>query len=187
MASHVTTARRHVNFSELGGQPVGQQNAILFEAVNQVQLGAMPPASYRLAHPEAKLSPSQREVLKMYLTSLESRQASDPKAIVAADEQYAKGITTGAVVPKVRPALNGIEFPVGYKNWKAISSTDREDNHTMRQVLGNDVAIKAIEAGQINPWPDGTTLAKVAWGSVGGCPGNGPDRGIQASGIYDQG
>jgi hypothetical protein len=33
----------------------------------------------------------------------------------------------------------------------------------MRVVLGNDVAIKAIERNQINPWPDGTMFAKVAW------------------------
>ena len=50
-----------------------------------------------------------------------------------------------------------------YKNWKAISSTDRFDNHTMREILGNDVAVKAIADGHINPWPDGTAFAKVAW------------------------
>jgi hypothetical protein len=29
--------------------------------------------------------------------------------------------------------------------------------------LGNDVAIKAIAEHHINPWPDGTAFAKVAW------------------------
>ncbi len=33
----------------------------------------------------------------------------------------------------------------------------------MRVILGNDVAVKAIEDHQINPWPDGTIFAKVTW------------------------
>ena len=33
----------------------------------------------------------------------------------------------------------------------------------MRVILGNDTAIKAIAENHINPWPDGTTFAKVAW------------------------
>jgi hypothetical protein len=33
----------------------------------------------------------------------------------------------------------------------------------MRLILGNHVVLKAIEAGQINPWPDGAIFAKVAW------------------------
>jgi hypothetical protein len=30
-------------------------------------------------------------------------------------------------------------------------------------VLGNDIAIKAAQAGNISPWPDGTRFAKIAW------------------------
>ncbi len=33
----------------------------------------------------------------------------------------------------------------------------------MREILGNDVAVKAIAEKHINPWPDGTVFAKVAW------------------------
>ena len=43
-----------------------------------------------------------------------------------------------------------------------VSATDRFDNRTMRAILGNDTAIKAIAGKRINPWPDGATLAKVA-------------------------
>jgi hypothetical protein len=63
----------------------------------------------------------------------------------------------------VQAAPNGIEFPADYKDWKVISSTNRMDNGTLREVLGNDVAVKAVQDGEINPWPDGTMLAKVAW------------------------
>ncbi len=44
-----------------------------------------------------------------------------------------------------------------------VSATDRFDNRTMRAILGNDTAINAIAENRINPWPDGATLAKVAW------------------------
>ena len=43
------------------------------------------------------------------------------------------------------------------------STTDRGDNNTFRFVLGNDIAIKAAQSGNISPWPDGTRFAKIAW------------------------
>ena len=58
---------------------------------------------------------------------------------------------------------DGFPFIPGYKNWRAISSTDRFDNRTMRVILGNDVTIKAIAEHHINPWPDGAAFAKVTW------------------------
>jgi hypothetical protein len=33
----------------------------------------------------------------------------------------------------------------------------------MREILGNEVAVNAIAENHINPWPDGTAFAKVAW------------------------
>jgi hypothetical protein len=42
-------------------------------------------------------------------------------------------------------------------------STVRFDSDTLRVILGNDIAIKAIADNNTNPWPDGTTLAKVGW------------------------
>src|ERR1700679_1264053 len=42
----VREARRHLNFSEIGKLPAAQQKGILFEAVNQIQMGAMPLPSY---------------------------------------------------------------------------------------------------------------------------------------------
>jgi hypothetical protein len=50
-----------------------------------------------------------------------------------------------------------------YKNWKTISSTDRFDNNTLRVVLGNNIAIRAIANKRINPWPEGTVFAKIDW------------------------
>jgi len=63
----------------------------------------------------------------------------------------------------VQSAPNGITLPEGYKNWEVIGSSHREDNKTLRVILGNDVAIKAARAGETNPWPDGSILGKLVW------------------------
>ncbi len=65
--------------------------------------------------------------------------------------------------PVVAPAPNGITFPHGYKNWDLIAVSHRTDNNSLRAILGNDVAVKAARAGQTNPWPDGSMLAKLVW------------------------
>lgn len=43
------------------------------------------------------------------------------------------------------------------------STTDRGDNNTFRFILGNEIAMKAAQSGNISPWPDGARLAKIAW------------------------
>jgi len=62
-----------------------------------------------------------------------------------------------------QPAPNGIIMPEGYKDWRLIASSLRSDNNTMRVILGNDIAINAARGGKTNPWPDGTTFAKLVW------------------------
>lgn len=63
----------------------------------------------------------------------------------------------------IRPAPNGITLPEDYQNWRLISSSYREDNKTLRVILGNDKAMEAALAGQTNPWPDGAILGKLVW------------------------
>jgi hypothetical protein len=151
-----------LNFSEIGKLPAAQQQAILFEAVSQIELGAMPLPSYKGVHPESAITREQLAVLKNYLTP-PAQPAATAAEIGIADTQYDKWIQSGGVAPAVAPAPNGIAFLPEYKDWKAISSTERFDNHTMRVILGNDAAVKAIAENHINPWPDGTAFAKVAW------------------------
>jgi hypothetical protein len=169
VASDVKEARLHLNFSEIGKLPAAQQKAMLFEAVNQIQLGAMPLPQYLAVHPDAKVTPEALAVLRNYLTTppdpAKAAEATT-KAVVeasAADAQFGKWIQASGPVTNVQPEFNGVGFLPDYKNWKAISSTDRFDNHTMREILGNDVAVKAIAENHINPWPDGTAFAKVTW------------------------
>lgn len=63
----------------------------------------------------------------------------------------------------VNPAPNGITLPEGYKDWRVISQSHRLDNKSMRIILGNDIAIDAARAKNVNPWPDGAILAKLVW------------------------
>jgi Haem-binding domain/Cytochrome P460 len=161
VTSDVKEARQHLNFSEIGALPAAQQKGILFEAVNQIQLGAMPLPSYLHVHPGAAVSPEALAVLRNYLTSQAgASQAADSSA---ADAEYGKWVHSSSVALAVEPEFNGVEFIPDYKNWKVISSTDRFDNKTMREILGNDIAVKAIAENRINPWPDGTAFAKIAW------------------------
>jgi Haem-binding domain/Cytochrome P460 len=169
VTSDVKEARKHLNFSEMGSLPAAQQKGILFEAVNQIQLGAMPLPAYLHVHSGAVVTPEGLALLRNYLNtppnaSMAAAAAANAVADAgAADAQYDKWVHGSDAAANVRPEFNGVEFIPDYKNWKAISSTDRFDNHTMREILGNDVAVKAIAENHINPWPDGTVFAKVAW------------------------
>ena len=159
----VRNGRKHLNFSEIGNLPAAQQRAFLFESVSQIELGAMPLPAYKRVHPDSVVTPQQLAVLKTYLTPSNPNAPASSAEITAANAQYDKWIQSAGAAPEVSPAPNGIGFLSDYKNWKAISSTERVDNHTMRQILGNDVAVKAIAKNRINPWPDGAAFAKVAW------------------------
>jgi hypothetical protein len=75
-------------------------------------------------------------------------------------------VATGPAAVQAAPELNGLAFFPDYKSWRAISTTDRGDNHTIRVILGNDIAVRAIATKQVQPWPDGAAFAKVAWQAV---------------------
>jgi hypothetical protein len=160
VAQDVAEARRHLNFSEIGMLPPAMQKAILYEAVNQVRLGAMPLPQYRMVHPESVVSAEKLAVLEKYLAPFgDSGVAAVPATPTTAPEAQ----KTGVSMKQILPELNGLPMPAGYQMWKPISTTDRGDNHTLRLILGNDVAVKAIAEKKIMPWPDGAAFAKVAW------------------------
>jgi Cytochrome P460/Haem-binding domain len=159
----VTLGRRRLNFSEIATLPLAQQHGYLFESVSQIELGAMPLPDYKRLHPESSITPTQLAVLKDYLRSLEPNTTATPEVIASAEAQYDKAVQSEGTNPAPQPAPNGIAFFADYKNWKTVSSTERSDNGTMREILGNEVAVKAIAENHINPWPDGTAFAKVAW------------------------
>ena len=63
----------------------------------------------------------------------------------------------------VEPAPNGLNLPANYKKWQMIGVSHREDNQSLRAILGNYIAIKAARAGKTNPWPEGSILVKLVW------------------------
>jgi hypothetical protein len=166
VAHDVRLARSRLNFSEIGKLPKAKQRGMLFEAVNQIQLGAMPLPSYRALHPGASVTPAQLATLKAYLDPFATTAPNMPP-VPAGDVAPKPPPAEAAVTAQpVKPAPNGLSFFPDYKNWRAISTTDRGDNHTLRVILGNDIAIRAVANHQIQPWPDGAAFAKVAWQAV---------------------
>ncbi|HEY1986874.1 MAG TPA: cytochrome P460 family protein [Terracidiphilus sp.] len=155
----ILTAREHLNFSTLGAKPAAAQKATLYEAVNMIQLGAMPLPQFIELHPEAKVTPEELATLKTYLAPWAPAPEHSGNAAEAVSTD-AKEPGSPASVPS---EFNGFPFDPNFKSWKVISTTDRGDNNTLRFVLGNDTAVKAALSNNISPWPDGTRFAKVAW------------------------
>jgi Cytochrome P460 len=60
----------------------------------------------------------------------------------------------------------GVKIPPGYRDWRLISVAHEAGSlNDFRAVLGNDVAIKAYREGKL-PFPDGTTIVRLAWSYV---------------------
>jgi hypothetical protein len=164
----ILTARGHLNFSTLGAAPPAAQRAALFEAVNMIQLGAMPLPSFLKLHPESKVTPEELASLKAYLApwSAAPNQIPGPQSSSGSSK-----ITAPDFLSKVPPEFNGFPFDPNFERWKLISTTDRGDNNTFRFILGNDIALKAAQSGTISPWPDGARFAKIAWQQEAGPDG----------------
>jgi mono/diheme cytochrome c family protein len=172
VAEHVKKGREGLNFSTFNKLAPADQKAKLWEAFNQVAAGAMPLKDYQFVHTSAKISDADLAVLKSYLAGMAVKQKPDDTAKVnALNKQYAH-IQKTAPMPKLPTEPNGVTFIADYKNWQPISTTERFDNGTMRVIFGNDIAVKAIKEGHINPWPNGTTFAKVAWDQLADKDGN---------------
>ena len=64
---------------------------------------------------------------------------------------------------KTAAAIDAGELPAGYRDWRLISVAREEgDLDDIRAVLGNDPAIAAYREGK-SSYPDGTTIARLAW------------------------
>jgi hypothetical protein len=155
----ILTAREHLNFSTIGSRPEAGQKAALYEAVNMVQLGAMPLPQFLALHPDAKVTPEELAALKEYLAPW----TVPPVRTNGSSEKPDAGNAAIAFLAAVPAEFNGVPFEAGFESWKPISTTDRGDNRTFRLILGNDIALQAAVSGKISPWPDGTRFAKIAW------------------------
>jgi hypothetical protein len=169
----VLAARTHLDFSTLGSKPAAAQKAALYEAVNMIQLGAMPLPQFVQLHPEARVTPEELATLKKYLApwgplppTTAPAQATGQTGINPARVNLARVNLAG-----VHPEWNGVAFDPAFEGWSLLSVTDRGDNNTFRFILGNDVAMRAALSGNISPWPDGANFAKIAWQQTQGSDG----------------
>jgi hypothetical protein len=63
VAADVREAREHMNFSEWGTYTRGRVLSRLDMIISQVDKGEMPPARYRLLHPDARLDEEEKDLL----------------------------------------------------------------------------------------------------------------------------
>ena len=154
VASHIKAGRAALNFSNFDSLATAKQNATLYYALNKTLSKEMPLPSYAMAHPDTKLKPEEIEIIKAYLISRTPRKISDSVLPLVSE---IKKVATPS------PSPNGIEYIYDWRNWTAISTSDRFDNGSMRIIYGNDIAVNAIKNKQINPFPDGAVLVKAAW------------------------
>lgn len=155
VANHVKDGRAALNFSEWNKLDKAAAKAKLFRAVNDIRSGEMPLSSYLLLHGNAKLSKNDIHVLEDYLLENSLPLHYDTTTNITLKSSNDKA--------SVKPALNGLHYIDDYTDWTAISTSDRFDNGTIRIIYTNDIGVKAIREHHINPLPDGTIFAKVAW------------------------
>jgi hypothetical protein len=165
VASDVKRGREVLNFSNWSSLPKAQQAGKLFESIFQVEQKAMPLKQYTLLHHGGNISPEEVAVLKRYALTLAYAPRPDTARQRALLDQYEKWMKAAPAPAEVKPEHNGIGYAdlARFSSWRAISTTERYDNGTLRLILGNAVAVRAIHEGHTNPWPDGAAFAKVAW------------------------
>ncbi|WP_114792076.1 heme-binding domain-containing protein [Niabella yanshanensis] len=164
----VMRAREVLNFSEWdfsAGEHLGKMYAIL----NMMQSGKMPLSNYTLLHPAAKITPNEIDIIKSYTRSLAQQEAKTAVPDIAPVKALSE-VSIPATLP-VSP--NGVQYTNEFKKWKVISMSTLFD-HTIRVIYGNDIAVKAIEAEDFHPWPDGSIVVKSVWKQ--GVIGNGEIR-----------
>jgi len=173
----ILTGRKHLDFSTLGSKPPAAQKAALYEAVNMIQLGAMPLPRFLKLHPEARVTPEELAILKSSLAPWTGAANGSSAAQLAGNPPSASiRSNTASTLPPVsfqmvKPEFNGLPFDAGFENWKPLSFSDRGDNNTFRFILGNEIAVRAAQSGHITPWPDGSRFAKIAWQQKAGPDG----------------
>ena len=173
VAADVNEGRESLNFSSWKKVTSADQKAKFWEAVNQITAGAMPLKSYELVHQNAKVSSNDLIILNAYAGSMAVKnEPGDTCKINATVRQFQQLQRDTLTLSKLPTALNGIIYIPDYKNWQAVSTTERFDNSTMRVIFCNDIAVNAIKANNIHPWPNGTIFAKVAWDQVEDKDGN---------------
>ncbi|WP_313263545.1 cytochrome P460 family protein [Sphingobacterium sp.] len=171
---HIIKGRKALDFSNWSQLTPAVQNTKLYYSLNKILWGQMPLPSYLLAHPQAALSEKDIHTLKDFVRSRKVPIGIDTIKTDKIKQQFTDFVRgkMGQSKQTVQPTPNGISYISDYRNWNIISITDRFDNGTLRMIYGNDIAVRAIQEGRTNPWPDGAVLAKAAWKQVANADGS---------------
>ncbi|AZA84224.1 cytochrome P460 [Chryseobacterium lactis] len=155
----VKRAREVLNFSEWEKLSPAEHQGKMYAILNMMQSGKMPLHEYTILHPSAKITAKDVAAIKKYTLSLASApQSAKPKNPIA------EAIATLPAVShsKFPVSPNGVKYTDDFKNWKVISMSTLFD-HSIRVIYGNDIAVKAVEAENFHPWPDGSIVVKSVW------------------------
>lgn len=77
---HIEDGQGHLNFAEWGNYTYRRADHKAEEVIEYVENGEMPLPSYRLMHPEARLSDDQRQVLMDYFVALRADMKTEQEA-----------------------------------------------------------------------------------------------------------
>ncbi len=89
-----------------------------------------------------------------------------PVALVALAAVVACMVPASGQSEDVAAPVFGVKIPPGYRDWRLISVAHEAGNlNDFRAILGNDRAIKAYREEKL-PFPDGTTIVRLAWSYV---------------------
>lgn len=80
-------------------------------------------------------------------------------------------VAGGAEPPRL--PIYGVAIPDGDRRWEVIAPSRETGLDELRVIVGNRTAIAAY-AGEKQPFPDGTTLVKLAWKEVASPDAEGP-------------
>ncbi|WP_294964499.1 heme-binding domain-containing protein [uncultured Flavobacterium sp.] len=139
VASHITDGRKALNFSDWEKLEKPKKNAVLFYAFNKMLSGEMPLKSYTALHPSAKLDNRSIIVLKNYLATIAMRKPNQEILPAAASKDEEKVIPDKKLADyaQVKPTLNNISYIPDFRNWKAVSISDRFHNGNIAIIYGN--------------------------------------------------
>lgn len=160
---HIIKGKQAMDFSKWEELDTNQQNAKLFYSVNKILAKEMPLSSYQWIHPEIKVTEQEIKLLKEYLLRRTTPVPTKTNQKKTVQEEELNREEENQKVGEIQSTVNRIAYPTDYRNWTVISMSDRFDNGTIRIIYGNEKAVEAIRNQKINPWPEGTILAKAAW------------------------
>jgi len=159
----VKEGRAKLNFSEWDKYSEKEKKTILYNILTKIKKNIMPPKGYSFIHPEAEISNQDLTAIETYIKGLDNSLGIKNSDKDELESDYNNWINNQNKKKVVKNAPNGIEFPNDYRSWQVMSSSFRKDHNSLRVILCNDIAIKAINENKINPWPDGAILGKVVW------------------------